>query len=64
MPNQSFAPHECLEVHELVGLKAVCAEKARAYLSQVNNPQLRALLEQDLRAGQQHIQQLQQVFGQ
>lgn len=63
MPNQTFAPHECLEVHELVGFKAVCVEKAQAFLPHVNNPQLKALIQQDIRLAQQHIQQLQQVFG-
>ncbi|NGQ97067.1 hypothetical protein G3578_18160 [Brevibacillus sp. SYP-B805] len=63
MPNQRFAPHECLEVHELVAAKAICVEKAQAYLSQVTNPQLKALIQQDIGTARQHIQQLQQVFG-
>lgn len=64
MQNQAFAPHECLEVHELVGFKAVCAEKAQTYLQQVTNMQLKTLIQQDIRSSQQYIQQLQQVFGQ
>ncbi|GAA4710782.1 spore coat protein [Brevibacillus fulvus] len=64
MPSQSFAPHECLDVHEIIGFKTICAEKAQVYLSQVNSTELRSLIQQDLQVSRQHLQQFQQIFGQ
>ena len=48
--NGRLAMHETLDLHELVGLKDVCARKASAMQMMVQDPQLRHFLQQDLQS--------------
>lgn len=63
MHNSRLAAHETLDLHELIGLKNVCAAKAAAMMGMVSDPQLRSFLQQDLQTAQQHAHQIQNLLG-
>lgn len=56
--NQQLAPHEKLDVHEYLAFKNVCVTKAMAMSKLVKDPGLKALLEDDVRIGKGHIQEI------
>ncbi|MDR6224880.1 spore coat protein [Desmospora profundinema] len=59
----NLAVHEAAEVHELLMFKNCCAAKAGMMQNMVQDPQLKALIQQDLQTGRQHIQQLQGLLS-
>jgi similar to spore coat protein len=61
--NKGLAPHEILEVHELLAFKNVCATKSATARGLVSDPELKQLLQQDLDATQQHIQELRDIVA-
>lgn len=56
--NRQLAPHETLEVHELLTFKNVCCTKAQAMETMVQDEELRKLLQADVRNGQEEIKEL------
>ncbi|MDH7578937.1 MAG: spore coat protein [Bacillota bacterium] len=52
-----------LELHELMAFKNVCVMKASAMNQFVADPELKSLLQQDVQASQNHIQQLQNFLS-
>lgn len=56
--NRQLAPHETLEVHELLTFKNVCCTKASAMESFVQDEELKKLLQADVRNGQEEIKEL------
>ena len=56
--NRQLAPHETLEVHELLTFKNVCYTKAQAMETMVQDEELRKLLQADVRNGQEEIKEL------
>lgn len=63
MHNNRLAAHETLDLHELIGLKNVCAAKAATMMGMVSDPQLRSFLQQDLQTATQHAHQIQNLLG-
>ncbi|MGI6344326.1 MAG: hypothetical protein ACOX18_04575 [Bacillota bacterium] len=61
--NGRLAMHETLDLHELVGLKDVCARKASAMQMMVQDPQLRHFLQQDIQSSTRHAQEIQQLLS-
>lgn len=62
MSDQSIAPHEAFEIHELLQLKNICALKASGLTGQVADPKLRLILENDLKQSQEQIKELREFI--
>jgi similar to spore coat protein len=54
--------HETLEVHELLTFKNLCLTKSTTMGPLAQDEELKTILSNDVSAGQQQIQQLQQVL--
>ena len=54
----AIAPHEALELHELLTFKNVCATKAATMSALVKDDELKSILQQDFTAAKSHIQEL------
>ncbi len=54
----TIAPHEALELHELVTFKNVCATKAATMSALVKDEELKSILQQDFDTAKEHIQEL------
>ncbi|PFN98703.1 hypothetical protein FB550_106159 [Neobacillus bataviensis] len=54
--------HETLDLHELITFKNLCLTKSTTMGALVQDPELKTILTNDAAAGQQHIQQLQQLL--
>jgi similar to spore coat protein len=54
--------HETIEVHELLTFKNLCLTKSTTMGALVQDEELKTILANDVTAGQQHIQQLQQFL--
>jgi similar to spore coat protein len=63
MHNSRLAPHEMLDLHELIGMKNVCAAKSAAMMNMVNDPQLRNFLQQDVQTAKQQAHQIQSLLS-
>ena len=59
---KSIAPHEALEIHELITFKNVCATKAATMAGLVKDEQLKTLLQEDFTVAQGHIKELQSLM--
>jgi similar to spore coat protein len=58
MHQQGIAPHESIELHELLTFKNVCLTKAVAMSILVSDDELKLILKQDADSTQQHIKEL------
>ncbi|WP_251550220.1 hypothetical protein [Neobacillus muris] len=54
--------HETLDLHELLTFKNLCLTKATTMSALAVDPELKAILANDVTTGQQHIEQLQQLL--
>lgn len=59
---KGIAPHETFELHELLTFKNVCATKSVAMAGLVKDPELKAILQQDLSITQGQIRELQSLI--
>lgn len=64
MNQGNLAHHEIFELHELLTFKNVCATKAAAMQSLVNDPELKAILQQDVQTTKGHVKELQNLLAQ
>lgn len=53
-----IAPHEVLELHELLTFKNVCATKSATMSGLVKDDELKTILQQDFALGKEHIKEL------
>jgi similar to spore coat protein len=58
-----FAPHEIMEAHEILVQKTVCATKSATMQILVSDPELKALLQQDVASSRKAIQELQAILS-
>lgn len=63
MNQSSLAPHEALDMHELMSSKTVCLTEAKARLKLVQDPALKTLIEQDIQQTTNAITQLQTILA-
>ncbi|NLW17372.1 MAG: spore coat protein [Firmicutes bacterium] len=63
MHNRRLAPHEMLDLHELIGMKNVCAAKSAAMMNMVTDPQLRQFLQQEMQTATQQAHQIQSLLS-
>jgi similar to spore coat protein len=58
----SIAPHEALELHELVSFKNLCATKSATMSVLVKDEELKSMMQQDFTTSQEHIKELQNLM--
>ncbi len=59
-----LAPHETLELHELITFKNICATKSSAMTALVKDEELREIMQQEFRVSQEHIRELSDLLQQ
>ncbi len=62
MPKTGLAPHEILELHELMRNELTCAKKLKANLAIVDEGELRSFMENSLNAKQTALHQFERVI--
>ncbi|MGE5415749.1 MAG: spore coat protein [Acidobacteriota bacterium] len=60
--NNKLGVHEQLELHELLNMKATCVSKSASMANLASDNDLKQLLQQDVKAGQQHLNDLQSIL--
>ncbi|MCZ8522646.1 spore coat protein [Paenibacillus mucilaginosus] len=60
-PNR-LAPHESLEIHELLNFKTLCLTKSKMMQGLVFDKDLKALMQKDVEQSVQAIQELQGLY--
>lgn len=58
MQGQGIAPHEALEIHEILTFKNVCLTKSVTMLPLVSDQNLKTILEQDITQTESQIREL------
>ena len=58
----TIAPHEALELHELVTFKNICATKSASMSALVKDEELKGILQQDFTTSKEHIKELQNLM--
>jgi similar to spore coat protein len=58
----TIAPHEALELHELLTFKNICATKSATMSALVKDDELKSILQQDFTMGKEHIKELQDLM--
>jgi similar to spore coat protein len=58
-----IAPHEALELHELLTFKNTCATKSASMSALVKDEELRGILQQDFETGKEHIRELNDLMA-
>ncbi len=61
---KALAPHEALELHELITFKNICATKSSAMAALVKDEELREIMQQDFRFSQEYIRELSDLLKQ
>ncbi|AZK48221.1 hypothetical protein [Paenibacillus lentus] len=54
--------HEKLELHELLNFKTTCLTKVQTMMPMVIDPNLKTILENDVRSGTEDIQELRNLL--
>ena len=60
--NVKMAPHESMELHELLNFKNICATKTATMTALVQDEELKTLMQQDLAKTQDHVRELQMLL--
>ncbi|WP_409298732.1 hypothetical protein V1498_10145 [Peribacillus sp. SCS-26] len=61
---ENLGIHETLEMHELLTFKNTCLTKSASISALVQDPALKAILDQDVTQSKQAVQQLQNLLSQ
>lgn len=64
MEQQGIAPHETMQLHELLTLKNLCLTKSVTMSPLVSDAELKSILQQDVTTTQQHIKELRELMEQ
>lgn len=62
MFNSKWAPHETLDLHELLSAKTLSISKASAYASFVSDPELKSMIETEAQMCSKHAQDIQTLL--
>lgn len=62
MSNQGIAPHESIELHEILTFKNVCLTKAVTMSKLVSDEELKEILQHDAAASEVHIKELRDLM--
>ncbi|ANS74479.1 hypothetical protein AWM70_07685 [Paenibacillus yonginensis] len=63
MTMKKYAMHEMLEVHEIAAFKTVCATKSKGMQILVSDPELKAILQQDVELSKQQLHELGMILS-
>ncbi|MEA5093684.1 MAG: hypothetical protein VB128_01900 [Sedimentibacter saalensis] len=63
LQNNTLAPHETLEVHELLRSELTCLKKLQANMSIVQDNELKQFMNEAMNSKQRSIEQLQQFIA-
>jgi similar to spore coat protein len=63
MQQQPLAPHEALDLHELLNFKTLCLSKSKLMQGLVFDQDLRALMQKDVDQALQEIADLQALYA-
>lgn len=63
LDHQELAPHESLEIHEILNFKTLCLAKSKLMQGLVFDQDLKALMQKDVEQSMQAIAELQDVYG-
>ncbi|MCH3965117.1 MAG: hypothetical protein LKE46_12690 [Clostridium sp.] len=58
MTQQTITPRESMELHEILSSKSLCLTKATSAISQVTDPQLKQILQDDITKTRTQITEL------
>jgi similar to spore coat protein len=58
----SLAPHEALELHELIRSEVVCVKKMQASMAMVQDQDLKSYMEDSMNAKNTTLDQLDQLY--
>jgi similar to spore coat protein len=58
MDQQAIAPHETMQLHELLTFKNLCLTKSVTMSPLVSDEELKSILQSDVSTSKQHIQEL------
>jgi similar to spore coat protein len=64
MLKQQLAPHECMELHEILAFKNVCLTKSVTMSALVSDNELKSILQQDTSTTERHIRELKGLLEQ
>ncbi|PYI55691.1 spore coat protein [Paenibacillus flagellatus] len=62
MNQPALAPHETMEIHELMNFKTICLAKSKLMQGIVFDKDLKALMQKDVEQSMQAIRELQQLY--
>lgn len=62
MTQQTLAPHESMELHELLNFKTICLAKSKMMQGLVFDKDLKALMQRDVEQNMNAIQDLQTLY--
>ncbi|MDF2647143.1 MAG: hypothetical protein K0Q73_2948 [Paenibacillus sp.] len=62
MNQTNLAPHETLDMHELLTAKTACLSETKARLQLVQDPALKTLIQQDIQQTTNSIKQMQTIL--
>ncbi|MBM7605047.1 hypothetical protein JOC75_003051 [Metabacillus crassostreae] len=63
MESMKFGVHEVTDMRELINFKGACLIQAKSRLNEVENPELKTLLEQSIQQGQTTVSQMKQQLN-
>ncbi|WP_323372968.1 hypothetical protein [Tumebacillus lacus] len=64
LPENSFTVHEIMEIHEMQNFKTICLNRSKLVQGMVKDPDLKAMLEMDVQASIQALQDLNWILTQ
>ncbi|MBU8907893.1 hypothetical protein [Desertibacillus haloalkaliphilus] len=62
MEANQFGIHEITDLRELINFKAACLSEAKSRLNQVENQQLKSLVEQSVKQGTATVTEMQSIL--
>jgi similar to spore coat protein len=58
MTHEVIAPHESIEIHEILAFKNVCLTKSLTMSALVSDAELKSILQQDVTTSERHVKEL------
>lgn len=58
----AYALHETLEVHEIAAFKTICLTKSKTMRALVSDPELKAILQQDVEISTRQLEELNAIL--
>jgi similar to spore coat protein len=62
MNNHSLAPHESMEIHELLNFKTICLTKSKMMQGLVFDKDLKSLMQKDVQQSMKAVNDLQSLY--